>query len=171
MSPGSLEPGNLAGGARRSKSVSRLRIGFLVAGLLIVACGEDADSSTTTSDVVTTASSSASTIPAAGSTTAGPALSDLTGSWMNERAVLQVNDAGDYIVLGPDADPNEPLTLGFVARDDVNVIFVSGVNGECPGQTGVYDAVVDGDTLTLTLVEDPCAARAEWFARPFTLDS
>jgi hypothetical protein len=85
--------------------------------------------------------------------------------------VLQVNDAGDYIVLGPDADPDEPLTLGFVARDDVNVIFVSGVNGECPGQTGVYNAVVDGDTLTLTLVDDPCTARTGWFELPFTLES
>jgi hypothetical protein len=144
----------------------------VIAALLIVACGEEAESSTTTSTVATsTSSSSSSTTVPATSSTAVPVLSDLSGSWTNERAVLQVNDAGDYIVLGPDADPNEPLTLGFVARDDVNVIFVSGVNGECPGQTGVYNAVVDGDTLTLTLVDDPCTARAGWFELPFTLES
>jgi hypothetical protein len=134
----------------------------VIAALLIVACGEEAESSTTTSTVATsTSSSSSSTTVPATSSTAVPVLSDLSGSWTNERAVLQVNDAGDYIVLGPDADPNEPLTLGFVARDDVNVIFVSGVNGECPGQTGVYNAVVDGDTLT----------RTGWFELPFTLES
>jgi hypothetical protein len=83
-----------------------------------------------------------------------------------------VNDAGDYVVLGPDADPDpeRPLTVGFVARDEVNVIFVSGVAGECPGQTGVYGAVVDEGTLTLTLVDDPCTARAGWFELPFTLE-
>jgi hypothetical protein len=145
----------------------------VIAALVIVACGEEAESSTTSSTVVTSTSSSSSTTtaPDASSTTAVPVLSDLSGSWTNERAVLQVNDAGDYIVLGPDGDPDEPLTLGFVARDDVNVIFVSGVNGECPGQTGVYNAVVDGDTLTLTLVDDPCTARTGWFELPFTLES
>jgi hypothetical protein len=146
----------------------------VIAALAIVACGEQAESSTTTSTVATSSTSSSSsgtsTVPDTSATTAVPVLSDLSGSWTNERAVLQVNDAGDYIVLGPDGDPDEPLTLGFVARDDVNVIFVSGVNGECPGQTGVYDAVVDGDTLALTLVDDPCTARTGWFELPFTLE-
>jgi hypothetical protein len=140
----------------------------VIAALAIAACGEQAESSTTTSTVATSSSSVTSTVPDTSATTAVPVLSDLSGSWANERAVLQVNDAGDYIVLGPDAE--EPLTLGFVARDDVNVIFVSGVNGECPGQTGVYHAIVDGDTLSLTLVEDPCLARTEWFGLPFTLE-
>jgi len=90
-------------------------------------------------------------------------LSDLSGSWENERSVLRINDAGDYVVLGADADPDRPLTGGFVARDDENFIFVSGAAGECPGQTGVYGAAVDDDVLTLTLVDDPCASRATWF--------
>jgi hypothetical protein len=98
----------------------------------------------------------------------GPALSDLSGSWENERSVLRVNDAGDYVVLGPDADPDRPLTGGFVAREEANVIFVSGVAGECPGQTGVYGAVIEEDVLTLTLAEDPCADRADWFEPPFS---
>jgi hypothetical protein len=149
--------------------VSYLRIGLLIAVLLNVACGETAGDSTTTSQVVTTTSSSTSTTTTT-PTPPIPVLSDLTGTWVNERAVLQVNDAGDYIVLGPDSDPEQPLTLGFVARDDVNVIFVSGVNGECPGQTGVYNAGVDADTLTLTLVDDPCAARTQWFELPFILE-
>ena len=48
----------------------------------------------------------------------------------------RIDDAGDYVVLGVDADPDRPLTGGFVARDDENFIFVSGVAGECPGETG-----------------------------------
>jgi hypothetical protein len=94
-------------------------------------------------------------------------LSDLTGDWANERSVLRVNDAGDYVVLGPGAEDDQPLTVGFIARDEVNVIFVSGVEGECPGQTGVYGAVVEVDVLTLTLVDDPCTARVAWFEESF----
>lgn len=97
-----------------------------------------------------------------------PALSDLSGSWENERAVLRVNDAGDFVILGSDADPDRPLTGGFVARDDRNFIFVSGVAGDCPGQTGVYGIALEDDLLTLTLVEDPCAARAGWFEPSFS---
>ena len=96
-----------------------------------------------------------------------PALSDLSGSWENDRSVLRVNDAGDYVVLGPDADPDQPLTGGFVARQEGNFIFVSGVAGECPGQTGVYGAVIDDTGLTLTIVDDPCAARVAWFEPVF----
>ena len=161
--------GNPGHAAARSRGVSYLSIGCLIAVLLVGACGETAGDSTTTSTVAITTTSSSPTTTTT-STPPIPVLSDLTGAWVNERAVLQVNDAGDYLVLGPDADPGQPLTLGFVARDDVNVIFVSGVNGECPGETGVYNAVVDGETLTLTLVDDPCTARTEWFGLPFTLD-
>ncbi len=96
------------------------------------------------------------------------ALTDLAGDWENERSVLRINDAGDYVVLGVDADPDRPLTGGFVARDDENFIFVSGVAGECPGQTGVYEAAIDGEILTLSLVDDPCAARAGWFEPPYS---
>jgi hypothetical protein len=145
----------------------------LVGSILLVACGDGAGDPTTTSRIVTSTSSTGSTtttVLASTSTPAVPVLSDLTGNWENELAVLRVNDAGDYVVLGPDADPDQPLTNGFVARDEVNVIFVSGVSGECPGQTGVYGAVVDDTTLTLTLVDDPCTARAGWFELPFTLE-
>ncbi len=104
-------------------------------------------------------------------TTTGPdaVISDLSGSWENERSVLRVNDAGDYVVLGPDADPDRPLTGGFVAREEGNFIFVSGVAGECPGQTGVYGAVIEDGQLTLTVVDDPCTARVGWFEPVFTL--
>jgi hypothetical protein len=139
--------------------------------LLTFSCGDAAVDPTTTSTVTTTSTSETGSTMAqtTTSTTAPiPVLSDLTGGWANERAVLRVNDAGDYVVLGPDADPDQPLTFGFVARDDVNVIFVSGVEGECPGETGVYRAVVAEDTLTFTLVEDPCPARTAWFELPFT---
>ncbi|HEU4916127.1 MAG TPA: hypothetical protein VFV13_06135 [Acidimicrobiia bacterium] len=152
--------------------MSRLLTGSLIAGLLAISCGDGAGDSTTTTStgVGTSMPSTMTSVQATTSTPPIPVLSDLTGNWENERAVLRVNDAGDYVVLGPDADPDQPLTVGFVARDEVNVIFVSGVAGECPGQTGVYGAVVDDDTLTLTLVDDPCAARAAWFELPFAVE-
>jgi len=106
-------------------------------------------------------------IPFTRTSSATPALSDLSGTWENDRSVLRVNDAGDYVVLGPDADPDQPLTGGFVAREEGNFIFVSGVAGECPGQTGVYEAVIDDAGLALTLVDDPCAARVAWFEPVF----
>jgi hypothetical protein len=107
-------------------------------------------------------------IPFTRTSSTTPALSDLSGSWENDRSVLRVNDAGDYVVLGPDANPDQPLTGGFVARQEGDFIFVSGVAGECPGQTGVYEAVIDDAGLTLTLVDDPCAARVTWFEPVFT---
>jgi len=102
-------------------------------------------------------------------TTTGPepVISDLSGSWENERSVLRVNDAGDFVVLGPDADPDRPLTGGFVAREEGDFIFVSGVSGECPGQTGVYGATIEDGALTLTLVDDPCTSRVAWFEPTF----
>lgn len=95
------------------------------------------------------------------------ALSDLTGSWANDTVTLQVNDAGDFVIL-PAGDPVEadPLLGGFVARDEEDLIFVTGVGGECPGQSGVYAAAIDEATLTLSLVEDPCPVRAAWFETP-----
>jgi hypothetical protein len=108
--------------------------------------------------------------PDSPTTTTGPdaVISDLSGSWENERSVLRVNDAGDYVVLGPDADPDRPLTGGFVAREEGDFIFVSGVAGECPGQTGVYSAEFEDDLLTLTVVDDPCASRVAWFKPVYT---
>jgi hypothetical protein len=95
------------------------------------------------------------------------ALSDLTGSWANDTVTLQVNDAGDFLVL-PTGDPDEvaPLLDGFVARDEEDLIFVTGVGGECPGQSGVYGAAIDAGILTLSLVEDPCPVRVAWFEPP-----
>jgi hypothetical protein len=151
----------------------RLLFGCLIGAILIASCGDSAGDETTNSLAASSTSSSSTTTTAPDTTSTAPIpiLSDLTGSWENERAVLRVNDAGDYVVLGPDADPDQALTGGFVARDQVNVIFVSGVAGECPGQTGVYRVVVEEDTMTLTLVDDPCTARAAWFELPFTLES
>jgi hypothetical protein len=101
-------------------------------------------------------------------TGAEPVISDLSGSWENERSVLRVNDAGDFVILGPDADPDRPLTGGFVAREEGNFIFVSGVSGECPGETGVYSAAIEDGSLTLTVVDDPCTSRVAWFEPTFT---
>ena len=171
MRRGRRESGNHGLTKTRSEPVSRRLTWFLITAALVASCGEAAVDSTTTSTAVTSSSSASSTTtaPATTSTPPVPILSDLTGNWANERAVLRVNDAGDYVVLPPGAEDDQPLTAGFIARDEVNVIFVSGVAGECPGQTGVYGAVVDVDVLTLTLVDDPCTARVAWFEPVFTL--
>ena len=55
-----------------------------------------------------------------------------------------------------------------MAREEGNFIFVSGVAGECPGQTGVYGAAIEDGALTLTVVDDPCTSRVAWFEPTFT---
>lgn len=92
-------------------------------------------------------------------------LSDLSGVWGNETVLLRINDSGDFLVQPADAE-DEVVMGGFVARDDLRFIFVTGVGGECPGTRGAYTAAVDSDALVLTLEDDPCQLRAEWFARP-----
>jgi hypothetical protein len=56
---------------------------------------------------------------------------------------------------------------GFVARDGDRFSFVTYTTGGCPGQTGTYTATIEGDLLTLTMVEDPCEERAAGFGAPF----
>ncbi|MGH8873254.1 MAG: hypothetical protein ACRDWS_14930 [Acidimicrobiia bacterium] len=98
------------------------------------------------------------------------AISDLSGSWENDSVVLRVNDAGDYVVLASgEAGQEERLMGGFVARDDRQFIFVTGIGGECPGQTGVYQASITDDLLTLTLIEDLCESRSLGFGEPFSM--
>jgi hypothetical protein len=57
---------------------------------------------------------------------------------------------------------------GFVAAMGSTVSFATDTNGECPAQTGNYKATLEGDTLTLTVSNDPCEARATGFTAPFT---
>lgn len=101
------------------------------------------------------------------------AIADLSGSWANDSVVLRVNDAGDYVVLasGEAGREGEPLMGGFVARDDRHFIFVTGLGGECPGQTGVYEASITEDRLTLTLVEDLCRSRSLGFEDPLSMQT
>ena len=96
------------------------------------------------------------------------ALSDLVGNWDNGELFLQFTEDGSYQVLEtPRSDPNDPAMGGFVARDGINLIFVTNIYGECSGQTGVYEALMAGDQLILTLVDDPCQFRAERFEDPW----
>jgi hypothetical protein len=96
--------------------------------------------------------------------TTGPILSDLTGTWANDAVVLEVNDGGEYILIEP--GETEPEMGGFVARDGDRFSFVTATTGSCPGQTGTYEASVEEGTLTLVLVEDPCRIRVAGFANP-----
>jgi len=91
-------------------------------------------------------------------------LSDLVGDWENGELFLQVADDGTYQAMEtPSSEPAEPIMGGFVARDGINVNFVTDIFGECAGQTGVYEVLVVGDQLMLVLVDDPCHFRATRF--------
>lgn len=150
-------------------------LGVLVIGLALglVACGETTGATSTSGAGATSTTSSLAngTTTTTTSTTltptiSEPALSDLTGNWDNGTLILQVNDAGEFLVLDSD-DPEKTLMGGFVARDGTEFNFVTGTSGQCPGQTGVYEAATDGDTLRLTLIDDPCETRSAGFADEF----
>jgi hypothetical protein len=94
-------------------------------------------------------------------------LSDLSGVWANGTVTLRINDAGDFLVQPADS-AEQALMAGFVARDDRHFIFVTGVDGECPGVAGAYGADVNDDELTLTMEEDTCRERVSWFEAAFT---
>lgn len=97
----------------------------------------------------------------------GLRLSDLSGEWSNGAVTLRINDAGEFLVEPTDSD-EQALMGGFVARDDRRVIFVTRVDGACPGAAGAYRADVNGDELTLTTEEDSCRERVAWFEAAFT---
>ncbi len=127
-----------------------------MAGMLLVvaACASGGD------DPEATTSGSAT--PA----TTGPTLAALSGTWVNDLLVLEVNDGGEF-VIHPAGDPAGPAIGGFIARDGDQFSFVTSIEGECPGQTGVYQVLAAGDTLSLLLVEDQCDVRSSGFAEPF----
>lgn len=93
-------------------------------------------------------------------------LSDLSGNWDNGDLYLQVADDGTYQVL-EEPGAVERLMGGFVARDGTDFDFVTDTSGECPGQTGVYSARLEGETLALSVVDDPCELRVAGFTAPF----
>jgi hypothetical protein len=97
----------------------------------------------------------------------GLTLSDLSAEWANGIVTLRINDAGEFLVQPADS-AEQALMGGFVARDDRRFIFVSRVEGECPGAPGAYRADVNGDELTLTMEEDTCQERVAWFEAAFT---
>lgn len=97
----------------------------------------------------------------------GLRLSDLSAEWANGVVTLRINDAGEFLVQPTDS-AEQALMGGFVARDDLRFIFVSRVEGECPGAAGAYRADVNGDELTLTMEEDSCRERVAWFEAAFT---
>jgi hypothetical protein len=144
-----------------------VRIGLLsrliAVAVLLTACGDSGGTSSTT-----TSSTSASPTTTNVVTTTGVTLTDLTGTWENDALRLEVNESGEYVVRDP-ADPGGALMGGFVARDGEQFSFVTSTSGECPGQTGVYVARIEGDFLSLTLVDDPCDFRATGFATPLQL--
>jgi hypothetical protein len=130
--------------------------------LVVTACSPAA----TTDSTASTLASSSTTTPSTrtSSTSSEVALSDLVGDWENGELFLQVADDGSYQALEMrTSDPSDPLMSGFLARDGINVNFVTDIYGECAGETGVYEALVMDGQLILTLVDDPCEFRANRF--------
>jgi len=138
-----------------------------VAAMSIFACGDADVAGTTTSAVEAT--STTTNVGSSTTTSPEPALSDLTGTWENDALALVVSDQGEYVILSsPTDDPDQALMGGFVARDGIEFSFVTGTTGECPGQTGVYEAAISADALVLTVVDDPCEMRVAGFDAPLT---
>ncbi len=154
------------GGPRVPNPRVSARLGSLLAvGLLLVAaCGNDpAGDTTSTTGPITTNDGQATT-----TSTGDIGLPDLVGDWDNGELFLQFADDGSYQVLeAANADPNDPVMGGFVARDGADINFVTDVFGECAGMTGVYSVAIEGGQLLLTLVDDPCQFRATRFAEPW----
>lgn len=143
----------------------RLILLTAVLAVSLVACGDNGETveSTTTSTVGATTTSTTLAV----TTTTGMTLSSLTGNWANDDLVLEVNDGGEFVLRLP-SDPTGALMGGFVARDGDELSFVTSTTGECPGQTGVYGVVASEDSLTLTLVDDPCPVRVSGFESSLT---
>jgi len=133
--------------------------------LAIAACGGDGGTIATTTTVSTATTSTSGDATTTLVTPTEVTLSDLTGMWENSILTLEVNDGGEFLVLG---DSSEDLMGGFIARDGDQFNFVTSTTGECPGQTGVYEATIAADVLTLTFVDDPCEQRASGFEEPLT---
>jgi hypothetical protein len=134
----------------------------------MAACGDGSGDEPTTT-VTSLVEDSTTTSRVASSTTADPepSLSDLTGSWDNGTMVLSVTDQGEYVIASSEAASGEVLMAGFVARDGDQFNFVTGTGGECPGQTGVYEATINDSALVLVVIDDPCQLRSAGFAETF----
>jgi hypothetical protein len=135
----------------------------------IAACGDGSGDEPTTT-VTSVVEDSTTTSRVAPSTTADPepSLSDLTGNWDNGTMVLSVTDQGEYVIASSGgAGSGEVLMAGFVARDGDQFNFITAISGECPGQTGVYEATITTSDLVLVVVDDPCQLRSAGFAQTF----
>jgi hypothetical protein len=135
------------------------------AGILLITV---AISAAACSSAVEVGSPSTSIVDSSSSTTEVVVLSDLVGDWENGEWFLQIADDAFYQVLEEStSDPDDPLMSGFLARDGVNVNFVTDIYGDCAGQTGVYEVLLIDARLMLILVDDPCELRATRFVDPW----
>jgi hypothetical protein len=139
----------------------RRSLAVLAALLVVAACGGGGGTSTT---AITTAPSDGTSPPA---TSASFTVQDLVGTWENDTYVFTVVEGAQYSVAAAGA-PDTPLMEGFVSAMGTTISLATGTGGECPAQTGNYKASLQGDTLTFTLSNDPCEARATGFSQPFT---
>jgi hypothetical protein len=135
---------------------------ILVIVVSVAACGGGGTADTTTA---TSTAPQGTSAPSGGSSSLTPA--DIVGTWDNGVYVLTVLDGTEYTIAASDA-PDTVLMSGFIAAMGSTITLATGTNGECPGQTGNYKGSLEGDTLTLTVSNDPCQARAEGLAAPLT---
>jgi hypothetical protein len=135
----------------------------------MVACGDGSgDEPTTTLTSVGEDSTTTSRVRPSTTAAPEPSLSDLTGNWDNGTMVLSVTDQGEYVIASSgEAGSGEVLMAGFVARDGDQFNFITATSGECPGQTGVYEATITASDLVLVVVDDPCQLRSTGFGQAF----
>ena len=151
--------------------------------MLVAACGgSSADQSdgavldetdqptTSTTALPPTTTSSTTTTTAIPPTAAEPettaAEGPLVGLWVTHHGyyVLRTTDGVYNLGYTPEGAESAPFGWGVYTFDEQEGIltFTSDAGTHCGvDSTGVYEAVItdDGDTVTFTLVEDPCSVR------------
>ena len=127
-------------------------------------------STTTTTAIPATTTTSTTTTTAIPPTTAEPettaAAGPLVGLWVTHHGyyVLRTADGAYNLGYTPEGAESAPFGWGAYTFDEQEGIltFTSDAGTHCGADsTGVYEAVItdDGDTVTFTLVEDPCSVR------------
>ncbi len=142
-----------------------------VLGSLFAGCGTSSSNSPAAAAVVpsvpTLAPPTSTTIASTPMVAVSPTSGSLLGAYDNSKTphdleTLTLLDGGRYIlqVYGDDV----PITGTWAISAEQIVFTEAAGGGDCPGDPGTYQFVMDGKALTLTKVKDPyCDLRVEDF--------
>lgn len=149
--------------ARPRRSVTRAMLAALAAGALVLSACSDGDDDTEDADPASEqdAADTAGTSAGNGDGGAGSSADGadaLVGTWSPPSGREQTFTAdGEFFV----AADGEVLAEGTWTATPTTVELVPGSGAIACDQPGSYEWEVEGDTLTFTVVEDPCTGRRE----------